>query len=62
MPRITVNFSLEELARAINSMKEEELETLSLMIAGDDRELLERKKDIELNRVKTLSREEVFDV
>jgi len=60
MPQITLNISIEDLAKIINSMSKEDLETLSLMVTDEDKEILERKKDIELGRVKTLSREEVF--
>ena len=62
MPQITLNISIEDLAKIINSMSKEDLETLSLMVTDEGKELLERKKDIELGRVKTLSRDEVFDV
>jgi len=62
MPKVMVNLSLEDLVRIINSMDEEEIETLSLMLSGEDKELLERKRDIETGKVKTLSRKEVFDV
>ena len=62
MPKVMVNLSLEDLVRIINSMDEEEIETLSLMLTGEDKELLERKRDIETGKVKTLSRKEVFDV
>jgi len=60
MPKVMVNLSLEDLVRIINSMDEEEIETLSLMLSGEDKELLERKRDIETGKVKTLSRKEVF--
>ncbi|MCD6319922.1 MAG: hypothetical protein J7M03_04505 [Candidatus Desulfofervidaceae bacterium] len=62
MPQVTLNISLEELAKIINSMSKEDRETLSLMLKGEDKELLERKQDIELGKVTTLSRDEVFDV
>ena len=62
MPKVMVNLSLEDLVRIIKSMDEEEIETLSLMLSGEDKELLERKRDIETGKVKTLSRKEVFDV
>jgi hypothetical protein len=60
MPQITLNISIEDMAKIINSMSKEDLETLSLMVTDEGKEILERKKDIELGRVKTLSREEVF--
>lgn len=43
-------------------MKEEEIETLSLLLTEEGSELLERKKDLELKKVKFLTRDEAFDV
>ena len=62
MPQITVNIAVEDLARIINNMKRNELETLLVLLTKEGNELLKRKKDIESGKVKTLSREEVFGV
>lgn len=62
MPQVTVNIAVEDLARIINNMKRNELETLLVLLTKEGNELLKRKKDIESGKVKTLSREEVFGV
>lgn len=62
MPQITVDISVEELAKIINNMSKDDLETLSVILTREDKELLKRKKDIESGKVKTVSRDEVFDV
>ena len=62
MPQITVDISVEELAKIINNMSKDDLETLSIILTREDKELLKRKKDIESGKVKTVSRDEVFDV
>ena len=62
MPQMTINIKIEEIAKAIACMEKRDLETLSIMLSGEGKELLERKQDIETKRVNTLSKEEVFDV
>jgi len=62
LPQVTVNIAVEDLARIINNMKRNELETLLVLLTKEGNELLKRKKDIESGKVKTLSREEVFGV
>ncbi len=62
MPQITVDISVEELAKIINNMSKDDLETLSVILTREDKELSKRKKDIESGKVKTVSRDEVFDV
>jgi len=61
MPQITVDISVEELAKIIMNAKKDDLETLSLLLMDEGKELLERKQDIESGRIKTLSKQEVFD-
>lgn len=61
MPQITVDISVEELAEIIINAKKDDLETLSLLLIDEGKELLKRKQDIESRRIKTLSRQEVFD-
>lgn len=46
----------------IDSMNKQEIETLYLLLTKEGKELLERKKDLEHKRVKSLSRDETFDV
>jgi len=43
-------------------MNEQEMETLTLLLSDEGAELLERKKDLKLKKVRFLTREEVFDV
>ena len=62
MPQVAVNIAVEDLAKIINNMKRNELETLLVLLTKEGNELLKRKKDIESGKVKTLSREEVFGV
>ena len=53
---------LDDLAKVIAGMEKRDLETLLILVADEGKELLKRKQDIESKEVKTLSREEVFDV
>ncbi len=46
----------------INNMEIKELETLCLLLNDDGRELLRRKKEIEYEDIRLISRDEVFDV
>ena len=62
MPQITLDITLDDLAKVIASMGKRDLETLLILVADEGKELLKRKQDIESKEVKTLSREEVFDV
>ena len=62
MPQITLDITLDDLAKVIASMGKRDLETLLILITDEGKELLKRKQDIESKEVKTLSREEVFDV
>lgn len=61
MPQITVDISVEELAKIIINAKKDDLEMLSLLLTDEGKELLERKQDIESGRIGTLSRQEVFN-
>lgn len=62
MPQMTVDISVGNVAEIIQSMDMREIETLYLLLTEEGKELLERKKDLELGRVKFLTRDEVFDV
>lgn len=61
MPQIIVNIKIKEIAKAIACMEKRDLETLSIMLSDEGKELLERKQDIEGKQVRSLSREQVFD-
>ena len=61
MPQMTVNIEIEEIAKAIACMEKRDLESLSIILSDEGKELLERKQDIEGKKVRALSREEVFD-
>jgi len=50
------------IAKVIASMEKRDLETLLILVTDEGKELLKRKQDIESKEVKTLSREEVFNV
>jgi len=62
MPEMMIDIPVKEVAKIIKVMTEQEIETLALLLTEDGAELLERKKDLELNRVKFLTRDEAFDV
>ncbi|OQY59028.1 MAG: hypothetical protein B6245_08940 [Desulfobacteraceae bacterium 4572_88] len=62
MPEMVVDIPIRQLAYMINSMNTQELETLYMFLTEEGSELLERNKDLELNRVKYLTEEEAFDV
>ncbi len=61
MLQMTVNIKVGDIAKVIACMEKSELETLSVLLSDEGKELLERKNDIERKKVKTLSREEIFD-
>ncbi|MCP4131464.1 MAG: hypothetical protein GY754_10840 [bacterium] len=62
MPDVNVNISIESIAKIIKKMNKKDLEKLSLLLTDESKKILKRKKEIEDKKVKTLSREEVFDV
>jgi hypothetical protein len=62
MPEMMIDIPINEVVKIIKAMKEEEIETLSLLLTEEGSELLERKKDLELKKVKFLTRDEAFDV
>jgi len=62
MPEMMIDIPVKEVAKMIKVMTEQEIETLGLLLTEEGAELLERKKDLELNRVEFLTRDEAFDV
>jgi hypothetical protein len=58
MPTVTV--SVATIAETIKKLNKKDLETLSLLLTDQRKELLRRKKDLIKKKVKTLSRNEVF--
>ncbi len=62
MLEMTIDIPIRRLAHLINKMNKQEIETLYMFLTEDGAELLERNKDLELNRVKYLTEDEVFDV
>ncbi len=61
MPQLMLDISIDHIAELINSMSQQEVETLSLLLTEDGNDLLERKKDLALNRVQFLTRDQVFN-
>ncbi len=61
MPQLMLDVSVDHIADLINAMSRQEVETLSLLLTEDGEELLNRKQDLDLKRVKFLTRDEVFD-
>jgi hypothetical protein len=62
MPEMMIDIAVDEVAKVIKAMNEKEVETLTLLLTEEGAELLERKKDLELRKVKFLTRDEAFDV
>jgi hypothetical protein len=62
MPEMMIGITVNEVAKVIKAMNEQEMETLTLLLSDEGAELLERKKDLELKKVKFLTRKEAFDV
>ena len=62
MPEMMIGITVNEVAKVIKAMNEQEMETLTLLLSDEGAELLERKKDLKLKKVRFLTREEVFDV
>lgn len=62
MPEMMIDIPVNEVAKIIKSMTEGEIESLALLLTEGGSELLKRKKDLELKKVKLLSRDEAFDV
>jgi len=62
MPEMIIDIAVDEVAKVIKAMNEKEVETLTLLLTEEGAELLERKKDLELRKVKFLTRDEAFDV
>ena len=62
MAQITIDVSVNNIAQIIQSMSNKEIETLYLLFSKEGKELLKRKKELDLGKVKFLTRDEVFDV
>jgi hypothetical protein len=62
MPEMMIGTTVNEVAKVIKALNEQEMETLTLLLSNEGTEFLERKKDLELKKVKFLTREEAFDV
>lgn len=57
---LTVNLSVEDIARSIIKLKKRDKEHLLMLLAKRDKELLKRINEIKTHKVRTLSREEVL--
>jgi hypothetical protein len=62
MPEMILDISVKEVAKMLKVMNDREMETLTLLLTKEGTELLELKKDLELNRVEFIPRDETFDV
>ena len=62
MPEVMIDIPIQNIAHLIGNMTKEELETLYMFLTEEGHELLERNKDLKLQRVKYLTEDEVFDV
>jgi hypothetical protein len=55
-----IKIDLDEIAYMIKHLSKAELETLALKLNGQDKVLKKRDDDIKKNKVKILTKEEVF--
>ncbi len=62
MPEMKFDIPKRKLAYILDSMSNQEIETLYTFLTEEGSELLKRNKDLELGRVKYLSEEEVLHV
>ena len=62
MTELVIDIPIKNIAQLIKSMNKQEIETLYLLLTEEGTELLERKTDVVLNRVKFLNRDEAFDI
>ncbi|MGI0483119.1 hypothetical protein ACN4EE_20340 [Geminocystis sp. CENA526] len=62
MTKLSIDIPIQNIAELITSMNKQEIETLYLLLTEEGTELLERKNDVLLKRLKFLNREEAFDV
>jgi len=62
MPQLMIDISIHKIAEIIRTMNPPEMETLYLLLTNEGTDLLNRKQYLELNRVKFLTREDIFDV
>ena len=62
MPEMVLDIPIMQIARMINNMSKQEIETLYMLLTEEGSELLKRNKDLKQKKVKYLTEEEVFDV
>lgn len=62
MPQMMIDVSVNNIAQIIQSMSNQEIETLYLLLTEEGKELLKRKKDLDSKKIKFMTREEVFNV
>jgi len=62
MTELLIDIPIENIAKLISSMNKQEIETLYLLLTEEGAELLQRKNDVLLKKVKFLDRDEAFDV
>ena len=62
MPEMKFDIPKRKHAYILDSMSNQEIETLYTFLTEEGSELLKRNKDLELGRVKYLSEEEVLHV
>jgi len=62
MAEMVIDIPINKLASMINNMNNQELDMLYMYMTKEGSELINRNKDLEQDRVKYLSEEEVFNV
>ena len=62
MPQMMIDISVNNIAQIIQSMSNQEIETLYLLLTSEGKELLKRKKDLDSQKIHFLNREETFNV
>lgn len=56
---VMVKLNVEDLAAGIKKLNKADREALLLLLSGEGKEIKKRLKDIEMGKVKTLTREEI---
>ena len=62
MPEMVIDIPIKDVAQIISKMSSRELETLTLLLAEEGKDLLKRNEDLKSGKVQYLSEDEAFDV
>ena len=62
MPEMVIDIPIKDVAHIISKMSSRELETLTLLLTEEGKDLLKRNEDLKSGKVQYLSEDEAFDV